>query len=95
LAKHALIFKNEKTNISFNSRLFFKIKLTINKNKLKRTKNHQELILYLKIFYNYLDLTDQIFIELSSEALAKSPFCKTVNALTQSVCPFKVLFNVP
>jgi hypothetical protein len=31
----------------------------------------------------------------SREPLAKPPFCKTVNAQTVFVCPFKVLFNVP
>jgi hypothetical protein len=36
-----------------------------------------------------------IFINLSPELLAKSPFCKTVLAETPEVCPFKVLFNVP
>ena len=35
-----------------------------------------------------------IFIVLSAELLAKSPFCKTVNAETPEVCPFKVLLNV-
>jgi hypothetical protein len=34
-------------------------------------------------------------IVFSAESLAKSPFCKTVNARKNSVCPFKVLFNVP
>jgi hypothetical protein len=37
----------------------------------------------------------QIFIDVSPEPLAKSPFCKTVNAITLLVCPFKVIFNVP
>jgi hypothetical protein len=32
---------------------------------------------------------------LSYEPLAKSPFCKTVNAITSELCPFKVLINVP
>ncbi len=36
----------------------------------------------------------KIFIDLSAEPLAKSPWCKTVNAKTPEVWPFKVLFDV-
>jgi hypothetical protein len=36
-----------------------------------------------------------IFIVLSAEPLAKSPYCKTVKALILLVCPFKVSYNDP
>ena len=48
----------------------------------------------MKVLFNVPLIGFQIFIVLLAEPLAKSPFCKSVNAKTPEVCPFKVLFNV-